>query len=125
VSTLGAAIAFAPSMDLDRSREFYEGVLGLTVLEQTPFAVVLAGIRVTKVEQLTPQPFTVLGWTVEDMAATVAALTAKGVAFRRFEGMDQDAAGVWTTPGGDLVAWFTDPDGNTLSLTQFRPASGP
>ena len=32
--------------------------------------------------------------------------------------MNQDSDGVWTTPGGDQVAWFTDPDGHVLSLTQ-------
>jgi catechol 2,3-dioxygenase-like lactoylglutathione lyase family enzyme len=70
------------------------------------------------VEALQPQPFTVLGWQVEDIESQIAELSAAGVRFLRFEGMNQDAAGVWVTPGGDLVAWFHDPDGNTLSLTQ-------
>ena len=59
---------------------------------------------------------------MDDIAATVRDLSAKGVSFTRYDGMGQDETGVWTTPGGDKVAWFTDPDGNTLSLTQFAAA---
>ena len=62
-----------------------------------------------------------LGWRVCDIAATVRELTARGVVFLRYDTMGQDDSGVWTTPGGDKVAWFTDPDGNVLSLTQFGP----
>ncbi|HKT00445.1 MAG TPA: VOC family protein [Rugosimonospora sp.] len=122
---LGAAtaIAFLPSVDLDRSRRFFAGILGLAVEDVTPFACVLrAGatmLRVTRVDTLQPQPFTVFGWRVPDIRATVAGLTAAGIDCLRYDGLGQDAAGVWTTPGGDLVAWFQDPDGNTLSLTQF------
>ena len=116
-------IAFLPSSDLDRSRDFFAFTLGLTVEEVTPFAcVVRTGpimVRVTKVDDLRPQPFTVLGWQVADIAATVAALTTAGVAFLHYDGLDQSPEGIWTTPGGDKVAWFADPDGNTLSLTQF------
>jgi catechol 2,3-dioxygenase-like lactoylglutathione lyase family enzyme len=118
-----SVIAFAPSIDLDRSRVFYETVLGLPVLDQSPYACVLQSggtmLRVTKVEQLTVQPFTVLGWGVQDIHETIADLATRGVAFVRFEGMGQDADGIWAAPGGDLIAWFRDPDGNMLSLTQF------
>ncbi len=116
---LGKAIAFAPSTDLDRSRGFYEGVLGLHVVEMTPFALVLDDIRVTKVDTLTPQPFTVLGWPVDDIDEAVATLSARGVPFHRYEGMGQTESGIWTAPSGARIAWFPDPDGNTLSLTQF------
>lgn len=116
---LGEAIAFTASTDLERSRGFYEGTLSLTVLDVTPFALVLPGIRVTKVDSFTPQPFTVLGWRVDDIDATVRTLTERGVRFTRYDWMEQDEQGVWTTPDGSKVAWFTDPDGNTLSLTQF------
>jgi len=124
---LGAApvIAFVPSLDLTRSCAFYADVLGLSLEEVTPYACVLRGasmmVRVTMVERLRPQPFTVLGWQVDDIHAAVAGLSAAGVDFVRYEGMNQDSAGVWTTPGGDRVTWFCDPDGNTLSLTQFAP----
>ncbi len=118
-------IAFLPSSDLDRSCEFFASTLGLTVEEVTPFACVVRTsslmLRVTKVDSLSPQPFTVFGWEVANIAATVAALTSAGVDFLRFDGMPQSPDGVWTTPNGDQVAWFHDPDGNTLSLTQFRP----
>jgi catechol 2,3-dioxygenase-like lactoylglutathione lyase family enzyme len=117
------AIAFLPSSDLDRSRRFFSDTLGLVVEDVTPFACVMhAGttmLRVTKVDDLRVQPFTVFGWQVPDIRTAVAQLTSVGVAFVRYDGVDQDAEGVWTTPGGDLVAWFHDPDGNTLSLTQF------
>jgi catechol 2,3-dioxygenase-like lactoylglutathione lyase family enzyme len=76
-------------------------------------------LRVVTVEQLTPFAFTLIGWSVEDIAATVAGLSARGVVFERFEGVEQDELGVWQAPGGAKVAWFKDPDGNTISLTQF------
>ncbi len=117
-------IAFVPSRDLERSRVFYADVLGLSVEEMTPFACVLVAgatmLRITAVESLQPQPFTVLGWRTSDIHAEVIALAAAGVEFIRYPGIDQDGLGVWTTPGGDQVAWFHDPDGNTLSLTEFR-----
>ena len=121
-----SAVAFVPSADLDRSRLFFTDSLGLTVEGVTEFACVLRSgetlLRVTKVDDFRPQPFTVLGWQVRDIHAVMAGLAAKGVSFTRYDGMNQDADGVWTTPGGDLVAWFADPDGNTLSLTQLvRP----
>jgi catechol 2,3-dioxygenase-like lactoylglutathione lyase family enzyme len=121
--TDAAAVAFLPSRDLARSRRFFAEVLGLAVQDVTPYACVLrAGgtmLRVTKVDELHPQPFTVLGWQVPDLRVTVIQLTGAGVDFLRFPGMDQDDDGIWAAPGGDLVAWFKDPDLNVLSLTQF------
>lgn len=117
------AIAFLPSTDLDRSRRFFADLLGVPLVEVTPFACVLqvgpTMVRVTKVDQLRPQPFTVFGFGVPDIRAAVTRLAGAGVEFLKFDGMGQDADGVWTTPDGDRVAWFHDPDGNTLSLTQF------
>lgn len=116
-------MAFVPTTDLERAREFFGSVLGLEHEETNPFASVFrvgpTMLRVTKVESLVPQPFTVLGWSVPDIDSTVRELTERGVTFTRYDGMGQDDLGVWTTPGGERVAWFTDPDGNTLSLTQF------
>jgi catechol 2,3-dioxygenase-like lactoylglutathione lyase family enzyme len=118
-----AAIAFLPSTDLDRSRRFFADLLGLPLVEVTPFACVLrvgsTMVRVTKVDRLRPQPFTVFGLEVPDIRAAVMRLAGAGVAFLRYDGMGQDADGIWTTPNGDQVAWFQDPDGNTLSLTRF------
>jgi catechol 2,3-dioxygenase-like lactoylglutathione lyase family enzyme len=117
-------IAFAAATDLDRARAFYERTLGLTVTEQNDFACVLDAhgtmLRVTAVPKVSPAGYTVLGWRVTDITATVRDLAARGVEFRHYDGMDQDDDGIWTTPGGDQVAWFPDPDGNLLSLTQFR-----
>jgi predicted enzyme related to lactoylglutathione lyase len=118
-----AIVALVPATDLDRARAFYEGTLGLTVEEVNDFAVVLRGgvtmLRVTRVDSLTPQPFTVLGWQVADIESTVLTLRDRGVGFQRYDGMAQDELGIWTAPSGGRVAWFHDPDGNTLSLTQF------
>ena len=116
-------IAFAATTDLDRARVFYEQVLGLTVTEQTDLACVFDAngtmLRVTAVPEVARAGYTVLGWRVADITAAARELSARGVRFLRFDGMDQDEAGVWTTPAGDKVAWFADPDGNVLSLTQF------
>ena len=115
--------AFVPSTDLGRAREFYEGALGLPVSDVSDFACVFGvgpiTLRVAKVGELAPPPFTVFGWEVAAIHETVAGLAGRDVEFVRFEGMDQDTAGVWTAPGGAQVAWFRDPDGNLLSLTQL------
>ena len=116
-------IAFAATTDLDRARVFYEQVLGLTVTEQTDLACVFDAngtmLRVTAVPEVARAGYTVLGWRVADITAAARELSARGVTFLRFDGMDQDADGVWTSPGGGRIAWFADPDGNTLSLTLF------
>jgi len=118
-------VAFVPVTDVGRARAFYVDVLGLAVVEDTPFALVCDAngttLRITPVPELSPQPFTVLGWAVDDIAATGRALVGAGVPLLRFEGMDQDDLGVWRTPGG-RVAWFNDPDGNVLSISQ--PVAG-
>jgi catechol 2,3-dioxygenase-like lactoylglutathione lyase family enzyme len=120
-------VAFVSATDLDRGRDFYERTLGLSVLEQNPYACVLDAhgtmLRLTAVGKVAAPGYTVLGWRVADIGATVRALCARGVMFSRYDGMDQDEDGIWTTPGGDKVAWFTDPDGNVLSLTQFGVAA--
>jgi catechol 2,3-dioxygenase-like lactoylglutathione lyase family enzyme len=122
-AVLGSLIAFVSTVDLDRARAFYEGILGLTVEYVDGFACVLRSgdttLRVTKVDSLTPQPFTVLGWRVTDIRETAATLRERGVEFLRYEFMDQDELGIWTAPSGGHIMWFHDPDGNTLSLGQF------
>jgi catechol 2,3-dioxygenase-like lactoylglutathione lyase family enzyme len=126
-SILGACklMAFAPVADPARARAFYEGVLGLRLVEdEAPFALVFDAhgtmLRVTPVGEHKPAPFTVLGWEVDSIESTVARLTAAGVTFLRFAGMnDGDALGIWNAPSGARIAWFNDPDGNVLSVTQF------
>ena len=121
-------VASVGTEDLERSHAFYGEVLGLRRVETTPFANVYdAGgttLRVTLVDRAARVPYTVLGWTIPDMAAAMDDLATRGVAFERYEGLDQDAAGVWTAPGGARIAWFRDPDGNVLSLTQMRGTAG-
>jgi len=115
-------IAFAAAADLDRARQFYEQVLGLPLTEQNDFACVFDAhgtmLRVTAVPKVAQPGYTVLGWRVPDITATVRELAARGVMFLRYDMMNQDEDGIWTAPGGAKVAWFADPDGNTLSLTQ-------
>jgi catechol 2,3-dioxygenase-like lactoylglutathione lyase family enzyme len=123
VLTSAALVAFVPSTDLDRAERFYVGVLGLARVEVSPYALVVQSgptqVRVTKVDHLDPQPFTVLGWTVGDISSNLADLVEQGVTAERFDGMGQDEEGIWTAPGGAQVAWFKDPDGNLLSVTQL------
>ena len=116
-------IVFVPTTDVDRALAFYGSVLDLPVEETRSSVCVFRAddtmLRVTKVDDLRPQPFTVLGWDVADIGTTMRELLDRGVAFARYDGMGQDDDGVWTAPTGDRIAWFHDPDGNTLSLTQF------
>jgi catechol 2,3-dioxygenase-like lactoylglutathione lyase family enzyme len=115
-------IAFVPTRDSDKARAFYEGVLGLRFVEDDGFALVLDAngimIRVAKVPDFKPAQFTILGWQVSNIEKIVAALDAKGVHFERFGFLQQDSLGVWTSPTGAKVAWFKDPDGNVLSVSQ-------
>jgi catechol 2,3-dioxygenase-like lactoylglutathione lyase family enzyme len=116
-------IAFVHTSDVERARAFYVDVLELELVEENPFALaVRAGgttIRVTPVDAHAPSPHTVLGWSVADVAAEVRQLADRDVVTLRFPGMEQDAQGIWRSPSGARVAWFADPDGNTLSLTQY------
>jgi catechol 2,3-dioxygenase-like lactoylglutathione lyase family enzyme len=116
-------MAFIPTLDFDKSRAFYEGVLGLRFVTNDGFAMVLEAngttIRVAKVQKdWTPEQFTILGWKVREIEKIVAALAERGVIFERFGFFEQDPLGIWTAPSGDKVAWFKDPDGNTLSVSQ-------
>jgi catechol 2,3-dioxygenase-like lactoylglutathione lyase family enzyme len=117
-------IAFASTTDLVRARSFYEGVLGLVLVDENDYACVFDArgtmLRITLVADVAHPGYTVLGWRVTDIHEAVAHLESAGVVFARYAGMEQDAHGVWTTPSGDRIAWFSDPDGNVLSLTQFQ-----
>ena len=120
----GQVISFLATAAPQRTAAFYRDVLGFGLVEDTPFALVFdlgAGrrLRAQKVQAHAPAAHTVLGWQVADIQAEAAALAARGVTFNRYPYFEQDEAGVWTTPTGDQVAWFADPDGNILSLTQF------
>jgi catechol 2,3-dioxygenase-like lactoylglutathione lyase family enzyme len=127
-SILGSCklVTFIPTADAVKARAFYESVLGLRlVTDEKPFALVFDAngimLRVTPVHgEHKPTPSTILGWSVESIDATVERLAAAGVEFLRYPGLnDKDLRGIWTSPSGARVAWFHDPDGNVLSLTQF------
>ncbi|WP_348262440.1 VOC family protein [Telmatobacter sp. DSM 110680] len=126
-SILGGSelVAFAPTIDPAKARAFYEGVLGLRlVADEKPFALVFDAngtmLRVTTVHELKAHPFTVLGWHVTNIEATVDQLVGAGVEFNRYKGVnDGDPRGIWNSPSGARVAWFNDPDGNVLGVTEF------
>ncbi len=120
--TCNPVIAFIPTKDGDCARAFYEQKLGLRFVADDSFALVMdcqgTMLRISRVGEFTPFPFTILGWQVEDIDATAEAMTANGIQFSRFPGIDQDDAGIWTAPNGARIAWFKDPDGNILSISQ-------
>ena len=118
----GDVMGFIPTKDAAPARAFYEGVLGLRFISDDQFALVVESrqtvIRITKVSEFTPAPFTILGWRVQNIEEEVRILGAKGVSFQRYPGMTQNDLGIWTSPTRARIAWFRDPDGNVLSLSQ-------
>ncbi len=116
-------ISFVATRNPAAALKFYQDTLGLKLVEDNPFAIVFDAngtmLRVQKVHELTPAQFTALGWDVADIVATVKQLMNKGVRFEKFEGLRQDELCIWKSPAGGKIAWFKDPDGNILSLTQF------
>jgi catechol 2,3-dioxygenase-like lactoylglutathione lyase family enzyme len=123
VLTAAKLMAFVPTRDPAAARAFYERVLGLRLLDEDGFAVTLESngirVRLVRVENHDPAKFTILGWETPDIEKAVSDLENRGVAFVHFGMPGQDARGIWASPGGAKVAWFKDPDGNTLSVTQF------
>jgi catechol 2,3-dioxygenase-like lactoylglutathione lyase family enzyme len=121
--TTNTPIAFIPTTAAAAARNFYETALGLNFVSDDDFAMVFSigptqtMLRVVRSGPFTPAQFTIFGWEVDDIHATIADLTTHGVEFLRIGYVEQDPDGVWTAPGGSQVAWFKDPDGNTLSLS--------
>jgi catechol 2,3-dioxygenase-like lactoylglutathione lyase family enzyme len=116
-------VAFIPTTDAPRAREFYEGVLGLPFIKDDGFALVLDAngirMRIAKVPaDFKPAQFAILGWEVPNIEEIVRGLGKRGVHFEIFGFFKQDELGIWTAPSGDKVAWFKDPDGNILSVSQ-------
>jgi catechol 2,3-dioxygenase-like lactoylglutathione lyase family enzyme len=116
-------ITFIHTRDREKSKAFYRDVLGFSITADDPFGTVVdlngISLRITPIENHTPNPHTVLGWQVPDIAATIDALAAKGVKMIIYPGFGQDEKGIWTSPDGKAkVCFFHDPDGNGLSLTQ-------
>lgn len=117
--------AFVPTIKPEEAKSFYQGTLGLKLLSQDKYAlefeVNATLLRIITVPELKPQAFTVLGWNVGDIASTIRSLNDKNVFCEKYEFLEQDDSGIWISPNGSKVAWFKDPDGNILSLTeQYR-----
>jgi catechol 2,3-dioxygenase-like lactoylglutathione lyase family enzyme len=124
MNVLSKMIGFVTTSDAGKARQFYGEVLGFRLISEDDFALVFDAngtmLRVTKGRKAPPAQQTILGWEVSDIHAAIRALTARGVKFEQFNlpFMKQDEHGVWTPPNGDQVAWFKDPDGNTLSISR-------
>jgi catechol 2,3-dioxygenase-like lactoylglutathione lyase family enzyme len=116
-------VAFVATRDPARAKKFYGGTLGLALVSEDEFAVVFdaAGtmLRVTRVQKVAAAKYTLLGWQVRDIVQTAKGLQKVHVTLERYPGMQQDELGIWNSPSGARVAWFRDPDGNTLSIAQF------
>jgi catechol 2,3-dioxygenase-like lactoylglutathione lyase family enzyme len=115
-------VALVPITDAARAKAFYADKLGLKFVSEDPFALVFDAngnmLRLTKMKEFTPQRFSILGWQVADIESTVRQLAAAGVTFERYGFVQQDELGIWTAPDGTKVAWFLDPDGNNLGISQ-------
>ena len=126
MSLLGSStvMAFSATTDAERAKVFYRDQLGLKLISEEQYALVFdAGgtmLRVQRVKEIPGAKYTSLGWQVPDIEAKVDELAAAGVKMERYGIPGQDEKGIWTPPGSSTkVAWFKDPDGNILSLTQF------
>jgi catechol 2,3-dioxygenase-like lactoylglutathione lyase family enzyme len=117
-------VGFVPTKNSQQARAFYEGKLGFQFVSDDQFALVVrAGetpIRIAKAKEFTPAPYTVLGWEVQNIEAMVAWLSQRGVVFEKYPFVQNRELGIWTAPDGDKVAWFKDPDGNVLSVSQHQ-----
>ena len=115
--------SFVATADAAKAREFYENILGLEFVSDEPYAVVFNSngttLRIQKVTEVVVAPYTAIGWHVTDISSVITGLKERGVDFIHIDGFGQDELGIVTFPGGAKVAWFKDPDGNTLSLDEF------
>ncbi|PYX60372.1 MAG: glyoxalase [Acidobacteria bacterium] len=118
----GKMVGFVPTKDYDKARAFYEGKLGCEFISLDQYALVMSvgghKIRIAKVPNFTPLQGTILGWEVENIEAIVTWLRDRGVVLEKYPFVQDRELGIWTTPTGDKVAWFKDPDGNILSVSQ-------
>lgn len=116
--------AFVPTVKPAAAKIFYQDVLGLTLLSEDNFALEFeaygSSLRIIIVPELKPHLFTIAGWDVDDISAVAFALSSRGVIFEKYTQLEQDALGIWTSPNGSKVAWFKDPDGNILSISEIK-----
>jgi catechol 2,3-dioxygenase-like lactoylglutathione lyase family enzyme len=117
----GKMVGFVPTKDYDAARAFYEGKLGFDFVSLDQFAMVVTVgehmVRIVRIPDSTPSPATILGWEVEDVPAVARWLASRGVETEKYPWVQDKEFGVWTTPAGNAVAWFKDPDGNVLSIS--------
>jgi catechol 2,3-dioxygenase-like lactoylglutathione lyase family enzyme len=114
--------AFIPTVKPDKAKSFYKNILGLKLISEDKFAMEFDAngtiLRVNTVQKFKPHPFTVLGWDVDNIVSTIKSLNKKKIFCEKYDFLEQDELGIWTAPGGTKVAWFKDPDGNILSLSE-------
>jgi catechol 2,3-dioxygenase-like lactoylglutathione lyase family enzyme len=126
--TSSRLIGFLFTKDYDKARAFFEGKLGFQFVSLDQFALVLqAGdnmLRISKIPGFVPAQGTVLGWEVQNIEAAVAWLSERGVTLEKYPFVQDRERGIWTAPSGDKVAWFKDPDGNVLSVSQHVKSPG-
>jgi catechol 2,3-dioxygenase-like lactoylglutathione lyase family enzyme len=117
-------VGFLLTKDYEKARAFYESTLGFEFVSLDQFALVMqAGksmIRIVKVPTFTALPSTVLGWQVDDVEKIVDWLVKRGVVFDKYPFVQDKERGIWTAPGGSKIAWFKDPDGNVLSVSEHH-----
>ncbi|PWU03538.1 MAG: glyoxalase [Bacteroidetes bacterium] len=115
--------AFVPTTNPKKAKKFYKDILGLEFMYEDDYALEFNAngtvLRIAIVPELSPQPFTVLGWNVDDIVSTIESLNKQEVFCEQFEFLEQDDLGIWNAPSGTKVAWFKDPDENILSLTEL------
>ena len=120
----GKIVGFVPTKDYDKARAFYEGKLRFEFISLDQYALVMSAgghqIRIAKVPNFTPLQGTILGWDVENIEVVVTWLRDRGVVLEKYPFVQDRELGIWTTPTGDKVAWFKDPDGNILSVSQHH-----
>jgi catechol 2,3-dioxygenase-like lactoylglutathione lyase family enzyme len=120
----GKMVGFVPTTDYDQARAFYEGKLEFDFVSLDQYALVVSvgghRIRIAKVPNFTPLEGTILGWEVNNIRTIVTWLRERGVSLEKYPFLQDRELGIWTTPTGDQVAWFKDPDGNILSVSQHH-----
>lgn len=115
--------AFIPTVNPAKAKYFYKDILGLKFMSEDIYALEFDAngtrLRVTIVQEFKPQPFTVLGWDADNIVSVITSLNKKGILCEKYDFLKQDELGIWTAPGGTKVAWFKDPDGNLLSVSEI------
>jgi len=113
---------FIPTVKPQEAKVFYRDILGLTFLGEDSYGIEFDSggrlLRVITVRELTSHEFTILGWNVTDIEATVDLLVSRGISFQKYDFINNER-GIWTSPNNSKVAWFKDPDGNVLSVSQM------